>query len=127
MATPYPRQRSNTWYLQRWPYRLFILRELSAVFFALYMGVLLVLAGRVHDGPSAFAQYVDALQSPLYVVFHIVALLFALLHSMTWFQAVPEGLPLRRGEQRVPPALVIAANYVAMAAVTALVLIFVLS
>lgn len=127
MARPYPRERSNAWFLERWPYRVFVLRELSALFLALYMGVLLVLAARVHEGSSAFRDYVDALQSPLYLAFHAVALLFALLHSVTWFQAVPKGLPLRRGEQRVAPALLIGANYVAMLALTVLVLVVVLS
>ena len=126
MATPYPRQRSNTWFLQRWPYRLFVLRELSTVVVALYIGVLLVLAGRVYDGPSAFRDYVEALQSPLYVAFHIVALLFALLHTVTWFQAVPKGLPLRRGEERVAPSLLIGANYAAMVVVSAVLLVLVL-
>ncbi len=119
---PYPRQHSNTWFLKRWPYRIFMLRELSAVFLALYVVLLLVLVGKVHDGPSAFKDYVVTLRSPALIVFSIVALLFALLHSATWFQAVPKGLPLRRGEEKVPPLLLIGANYVVMLGLTVIVL-----
>ena len=121
MARPYPRTVSRTWWLRRWPYRIFMLRELSSVFVAVYMALLLVLTAKVHDGASAFADYLDVRQSPVLIAFHVVALLFAVLHTVTFFQAVPKGLPLRRGEERVPPALMIGANYVAWLVVTAVV------
>ncbi len=121
MARPYPRTVSRTWWLRRWPYRIFMLRELSSVFVAVYMVLLLVLTAKVHDGASAFADYLDVLRSPVLIAFHVVALLFAVLHTVTFFQAVPKGLPLRRGEERVPPALMIGANYVAWLVVTAVV------
>lgn len=111
MARPFPRTVSKTWWLDRWPYRIFMLRELSAVFVAAYVVLLLVLVMKVHDGAVAFEDYLDVLQSPLLIAFHLVAFLFALLHTITWFQAVPKGLPLRRGEERVPPQLLIGASY----------------
>lgn len=121
MAAPYPRRRTNTWYFASWPYRVFMLRELSSVFLALYTVLLLVLVSKVHAGPAAFAEYRDALRSPLLVAVHVVVMAFALLHSVTWFQAVPKGLPLRRGEEPVPPRLVIGANYALLVAVTVVV------
>ncbi len=111
MARPYPRTVSNTWWLKRWPYRIFMLRELSAVFVAAYVVLLLLLVTKVHDGASAFEGYLDFLQSPVLIAFHVVALLFVMLHDFTWFQAVPKGLPIRRGEERVPPAAIIGASY----------------
>ena len=39
----YPRQVSKTWFMTRWPYRVFMLRELSGVFLA---GYTILLAGR---------------------------------------------------------------------------------
>ena len=111
MARPYPRTVSKTWWLKRWPYRIFMLRELSAVFVAAYVVLLLVLVTKVHDGASAFEGYLDTLQSPGLIGFHVVALLFVMLHAITWFQAVPKGLPIRRGEERVPPAAIIGASY----------------
>jgi fumarate reductase subunit C len=118
MAAPYPRRQSNTWYLANWPYRVFMLRELSAVFLALYTVLLLVLVTKVHAGPAAFADWVDTLRSPPLIVFHVIVMAFALLHSVTWFQAVPKGLPLRRGEEPVSPRLVIGANYALLVIVT---------
>jgi fumarate reductase subunit C len=123
---PYPRQHSNAWFLKRWPYRIFMLRELSAVFLALYMVLLLLLVVKVHDSANAFKDHVETLRSPALIVFHVVALLFALLHSVTWFQAMPKGLPLRRGEEKVPPLLLIGVNYAVMLGLTAIVLAIVL-
>jgi fumarate reductase subunit C len=115
---PFPRRRSNRWYLETWPYRVFMLRELSAIFLAVYTVLLLVLVTRLHEGPGPFADYLDMLESAPLIAVHVVVLAFALLHTVTWFAAVPKGLPLRRGEEPVPPRLVIAANYVLLIAVT---------
>ncbi|MDX6285830.1 MAG: fumarate reductase subunit [Frankiales bacterium] len=122
----YPRQQSNFWYLKRWPYRIFILREFSAVFLAAYMVVLLILVMKVHDGPAAFHDFADTLQSPALIVFNTIALLFALLHTVTWFMAVPSAMQLRRGEEKVPPQLLIGAAYVLMLGASVVVLLLVL-
>ncbi|MDE3130681.1 MAG: fumarate reductase subunit C [Acidobacteriota bacterium] len=128
MATaPYPRQRSRTWFLARWPYRLFMLRELSAVFIAAYVVVLLLLVSHVHSGRQAFKGFQATLDSPALLAFNSIVLVFALLHSATWFQAVPKALPLRRGAEKVPPQLLIGTHYLAMLAVSAIMLIVALS
>ena len=123
MARPLPRSSSRIWWNRSWPYRIFLLRELSAVFVAIYMVLLLVLVQQVRDGARSFDDYLDVLQSPVLWVFHVVALLFALLHTVTWFQAVPKGLPIKIGERRVPPLQLIAGNYVLWAIVSVIVLI----
>jgi fumarate reductase subunit C len=103
-----------------------MLRELSAVFVAAYMVLLLVLVTQVHNGRHSVTNFENTLRSPGLLMFTSIALIFALLHSITWFQAVPKALPLRRGENKVPPALLIGAHYVAMLALTAIILIIVL-
>jgi fumarate reductase subunit C len=122
----YPRQTSNTWYLKRWPYRIFMLREFSAVFLAFYMVLMLVVVMKVHNGRGSFEQFADTLKSPWLIAVNTIALLFALLHTVTWFQAVPSAVQLRRGEERVPPRLLIGAAYAVLLGVTAIVLIVVL-
>ena len=121
MAGPLPRRHSNAWWLKRRSYAVFMAREWSALFVAIYVVLLLLLVAKVDAGERAFDDYVDVLQSPPLIVFHVVALLFALLHTVTWFQAMPKGLPLRRGEEPVPPVLMIGANYVVWAVVSAVV------
>ncbi|MDP6604894.1 MAG: fumarate reductase subunit C [Dehalococcoidia bacterium] len=119
MANPLPRRHSNLWWLKRRPYFIFFLREWSSLFIAGYAVLLLILTSKVLDGEAAYNSYVnDVLESPLLIGFHVVALLFAVLHTVTWFGAVPKGLALRRGEDPVPPSLIIGGSYAAWAVVT---------
>lgn len=124
---PYPRQRSNTWFLKQWSYRRFMLCELSAIFLAGYTVLLVILVAKVHDGERAFADYADTLGSPVLIGFHVLALLFALLHTATWLRAIPVALPVRRGEQKLPPSALIGAAYTALLVVTGAVLALVLT
>jgi fumarate reductase subunit C len=122
----YPRQVSKTWFMTRWPYRVFMLRELSGVFLAGYTILLLVLVAKVHDGPQAYASFRNTLQSPGLIFFNSVALLFALLHSVTWFQAMPKVLPLRYGRQHRLTFVLVGLNYLMLLAATAIILTLVL-
>ena len=122
----YPRQQSNTWYLKRWPYLMFMLREFSSLFLAAYMVVLLLLVMKIHDGRGSFNDFSDTLSSPGFIAFNTVALLFALLHTVTWFMAVPSAVQLRREGEKLPPLLLIGAAYAGMLALSAVVLTIVL-
>jgi len=122
MANPYPRQHSSTWFMQRPPYMVFMLRELSAVFLAVYLVVLLMLVNSVHDSESAFEDFRDLLASPLMIVLHTIILLFAILHSVTWFQAVPKAIRLRRGEEFMPPMMLIGAHVLAWLGISVVIL-----
>jgi fumarate reductase subunit C len=88
-----------------------MLRELSSEFLAAYVVVLLLLVSKVHDGHHAFTGMQQTLKSPGMLVFNSVVLVFALLHTATWFQAVPKALPLRRGEEKVSPVLLVGMHY----------------
>ena len=124
MARPYPRQHvSKTWYLKRAPYRIFMLREWSAVAIALYFVLLVQLAAESREGAEDLAGYVqDALTSPLSYLFHLVVLAFALLHTVTWFAAVPKAIRVRQGDELVPARLMIGAHYAAWIAISLVVL-----
>ena len=124
MARPYPRQHvSKTWYLKRAPYRIFMLREWSAVAVAVYFLLLVHLAGQSREGAGELASYVTrALSSPVAYLFHAVILVFALLHTVTWFQAVPKAIRMRMGDELVPARMLIGAHYGAWIATSLVVL-----
>ena len=126
MPGPLPRQKSNTWWNQRWAYRIVLLRELSSVAVAAYVVLLLLLVSQVREGEGAFSSHVDVLTSPLLWIVHLVILAFAQLHSSTWFALTPKALPLKLGGRRVPDALITAGAYGAWLAVSAVVLVIVL-
>jgi len=127
MARPLPRTASNLWWNRRWPYRLFLLRELSAVFAAIYVVLLLILVGQVREGEAAFGDWLAVLRHPALWIVHLAALGFAQLHTTTWFRAVPKGLPLKIGGRRAPPQLLVAASYALWALASAVVLLLFLA
>ncbi len=100
-----------TWWLKHPKYFLFMLRELSSVFIAIFLVVFLVQIAQLPRGPEAYSAFVQKFSAPGWIIFHIVALLFALYHSVTWFEATAKILVIRRGEYRVPPKVVTAAGF----------------
>lgn len=110
---PYIRPMPALWWTKRPPYLLFMLRELSCLFVGGYAFWFLMLLKRHSEGPQAYASFLEGLRSPSAIVIHVVALAFALLHTITWFQATPRAMAIRRGEERVPDSMIILPNYVA--------------
>lgn len=99
-----------TWWLGKSSYFLFMLRELSSVFIAIFLVVLLVQIYQLSEGPESYAAFVQRLGSPGWITFHAIALLFALYHSITWFYSTSVVLPIRLGEREIPRSLVTALN-----------------
>ena len=115
-----------TWWLRRPGYLRFMLRELSSVFVAIFLVVFLVQIHRLGQGPEAYAALLGMLRSPGWIAFHVLALAFALYHSITWFNLTAVVQVVRFGERQVPPRLVAAANYVLWVVVSLAILFFVL-
>jgi fumarate reductase subunit C len=123
----YYRSMPATWWLQKRSYFLFMLRELSSVFIALFLIVYLVQIYQLSKGTEAYTAFTERLSSPGWIVFHLVALLFAIYHSYTWFQSTAVVLPLRFGERVVPRQVVTALHVAAWAVVSLIVLILFVS
>jgi fumarate reductase subunit C len=117
----YVRPISPMWWTTRKSYVLFMIRELTSVFVAIYVVLFLVMIHRVSQGPEAYGAFLEGLRTPGAVLFHIVALAFALFHTITWFNLTPKAIALWDGEKRVPPELIIAPNYVAWVVVSMLI------
>ncbi len=118
---PYVREYPNTWWLSRRPYFLFMLREFTAVFVAAYCVFLIYFVYKLSQGPDAYYGVIELLRSPLSIILHIIAFIFAIYHSITWFNLTPKILILRFGEEQVPPFLISGANFIAWVVVSAIV------
>ena len=114
---------SSTWWLKKSSYLLFMLRELSSVFIAIFLVVFLVQVYQLTRGPDAYVAFARKLSSPGWVFFHTVALLFSLFHSITWFQSTAVVMPLRLGTRELPRQLMTALNIGALIAVSIVILI----
>jgi fumarate reductase subunit C len=111
---------STYWWLDRWPYLTFILRELSSVFVAWSVVFLLLLVGAVSQGDSRYREFLTWAGSPGILLLNVVSLFFVVFHAVTWFNLAPQAMVVRLGGKRVPGAWIAAANYAAWALASAL-------
>ena len=116
--TPYHpkwyRQRISVWWwLQNRSYAIFVLRELSSVFVAFYAVVSLWQLRALVQGPEAYADFLAWLRTPLFLALDSVALLFVLLHAITWFNLAPKAMAMRLRGKRVPDWIIVGLNYFA--------------
>ena len=97
------------WWMERPGYMRYMIRELTSFFMAGYLVVFLVTLSKVGAGDAAFVEWVDALSGPGWVVAHVVALLAAVWHTVTFFGAVPQAMPIFVGEKRLsaPIAMIV--------------------
>lgn len=125
--SPYRRPVAPTWWLSSRAYFLFIVRELTSVFIAVYLVLFLLLLHNIAVGREAYEAYLRFLATPGLLVFHVLALAAALFHTITWFNLLPNIIVVRYGENRVPAIIIAGVNYVAWIAVSIFIAWIVLS
>lgn len=113
------RRLPKSWWLSQRRYTVYMIRELTCIFIGAYTVLIVIGLLRLWQGRAAYEAFLDALQSPLGIAFHLLALLFALFHMVTWFGVTPKAMPLRFGEKKVPGAAIVMAHYVVWIVVSA--------
>ena len=111
------------WWSRKWPYLKFMLRELSSVFVAFYVVILLLQLHALRGGPATYLEFQHWLTNPLLVVLNGISFLFVLFHAVTWFNLTPKAMAVRWRGKRLPDLLVAAPNYVAWLAISGLVIL----
>jgi fumarate reductase subunit C len=119
MRKPYIRKFEKTWWLGQPRFMLYMLRELTCLFLCAYSIVILIGLLRLSQGRGPYEAFLEALQSPLAIFFHLLALIFALFHTVTWFGLTPKAMPLRLGENPVPGMAIIMVHYIGWLIVSA--------
>ena len=121
---PFRRAVSTTsWWLAQPRYIRYMARELSCVFIGAYSAVVVVALMRLSEGAVAWRAFLEILQAPASVAFHLLALVFSLYHTTTWFNVTPKAMPLQFGEIKLPGGVIIGAHYAAWVVVSALLII----
>jgi len=115
---------STWWWLAGWPYLKFILREISSVFVAWFVVVLLLQIRALSRGPEAYAAFELWLQNPLIVLLNLITQFFVIFHAVTWFNVAPRAMAIRFRGKRVPDPWIVGTNYVAWAAISLVVVWF---
>ncbi len=122
----YRKRVSTYWWLQRWEYLRFVLREVSSVFVAFFVVTTLVQLYALSRGPEAYADFQTALKNPFVIALNVVSFFFVVLHSITWFSLSARAMVVRIGGKRVPGALISGSNYAAWLVVSAVIAWFLL-
>ena len=110
---------STYWWVGRWSYLKFILRELSSVFVAWFVILTLLQISALKRGPVDYMQFQKWLRNPILVALNILSLFFVIFHAITWFNLAPKAMAIRLGGKRVPGVLIAMPNYVAWLVISA--------
>ena len=109
----YRRRVSVWWWLQKRSYAGFVLREVTSVFVAFFAVVYLWQLRALAEGPEAYAHVLLRLKTPLFLALDVIAFVFVLFHTITWFNLTPTAMVVRLGGKRVPDAVVVGVSYAA--------------
>jgi fumarate reductase subunit C len=122
----YQRRMPLTWWLERWNYTWFILRELSSLFVAYWVIVTLMQIAAISRGPESYARFQACMANPGAIVMNLIAFIFILFHTLSWFRLVPQAMLPRIGGKRTSAVLTAAPMYVIWAAASVVVACFAL-
>jgi len=119
---PYLREITSEWIFRHPRYLRYMVREFSCLFIGGWTLMMVWGLKQLAEGPAAWAAFLECLKSPASIAFQVVALGFALYHSVTWFNLTPKALPLQRGEEFVPDGVIAGAHFAGWAVVSLAVL-----
>jgi fumarate reductase subunit C len=92
----------------------YMAREVTAVFVAAYAAVLLVGLVRLGHGEAAYDAWLQALKSPLSLLFHLILLATFIYHTWSWFNIMPKTMPMIFvGGKRLQPGTITGAGLAA--------------
>jgi len=110
---------STYWWLARWAYLKFILREASSVFVAWIVVLTLLELRALTRGPADYAEFQTWLRNPFVLALNVVSLGFVIFHAVTWFNLAPKAMAIRLRGKRLPGLAIAAPNYIAWLVISA--------
>lgn len=115
---PYTRELPVDWWLKQIFYTKYMIREGTSLLITIYSLILAWGVLRLSQGESAFNGWLDALQSPLAIVLHLIMLVFALYHTVTWFSLAPKAADLWFKGKKIEDKVIVAGHYGAFAVIS---------
>ena len=108
---PYLRPITSEWIFRHPRYLRYMVREFSCLFIGGWTLMMVWGLKQLAQGPEAWAAFLQFLATPASIVFHLLTLAFSIYHSVTWFNLTPKALPVQRGEEFVPDAVISGAHF----------------
>lgn len=113
----------TSWYFRHPRYLRYMSREITSIFIGAYCILLVVGLYRLAQGQAAYEGFLQAMQSPLSIVFHFLALIAAIYHAATWFNATQVAMKIQIGEEFLPGAWITGAHYAGWAVISVAILV----
>jgi fumarate reductase subunit C len=114
------------WWTTKRNYRLFMLREISALFLAVFLlGYVFRLAALV-DGEAAYYNYMEGVGGFWGILWNLAGLATLCYHAWSWFETAGIVAQVRIGGKPVAGDLIVKANLAAWAVIS-LILFFILT
>jgi len=108
------------WWLGKASYVRFIARELTSLFVAYAVVVLVFQARALGAGAEAWDRFQEWLRAPAVMALHGFVLLVLLFHSVSWLGLAPRALVIRIRGRRIPDGWILAGHYAGWAVASAL-------
>jgi fumarate reductase subunit C len=117
---------SPLWYLDRWPYLKFVIRETSSIFVVWFVIVMLFQIRAIATGEHAYAHFQAWMANPIVMIINVVAFVSIVFHAVTWFMLVPRVFIRHAMGNILPDFMIAAPNYGAWFVASAVIAAFAL-
>lgn len=112
------------WYVERWPYLEFVLRESSCVFVGYFAAIMLLEIDAIEKGFGAYAHFQALMSSPIFLIVNALAFIFICFHAVTWFMLVPRVFMRHVLGYSIPDPLTAAPNFGVWVVVSVIIALF---
>lgn len=122
---PYVREMTRTWWKDHPFYRMYMLREatvLPLIFFTLFLTA--GLASLVM-GESAWQSWLHFMANPVVIAINIVALAGSLFHAQTFFNMMPQVMPIRIKGKLLDKKIIVVTQWAVVAVISTVILFLV--
>ncbi|MFN7948520.1 MAG: fumarate reductase subunit C [Blastocatellia bacterium] len=115
----YRRHVSTWWWMGKWNYLKFIVRELTSLAVAWTVVLMLMLLYCLREGEGSYREFLELMRTPWLIALNLLALVLTFFHSFTWFNLAPKALAVRVGGKRVPALMIALPHFLAWIVVSA--------
>ena len=110
-AKRYPelrRRLSSRWWTANRHYTMYMVREWTSLFVALYS--LMFIYGLSLWATGSRADFLNFLKNPAIIGFSLIAFVFTMYHAATWFYLLGAVAPVKIGRSRTKPSQALVLN-----------------
>jgi fumarate reductase subunit C len=123
----YPWHQPSGWWLKNNRYIMYMIRELTAVFAALWVVIFLAQIAMNGRDVAKWQASLSAATSPGWLVFSVIAFIFVMYHAWTAFTATSTLMYIRVGKAPIPPGTVNGSMFIAWLVATIIIAVILLT